>query len=108
MTPRFRPRSVALVAAAFVSLAGVGLLAGPLDKLFDNLTGGAEATPVPGFDINDIEGKAQTEKEKLPPATLQPGVVNCANLVYGSGKTSVCFQFGVPLADQSGDVHSLE
>jgi hypothetical protein len=32
-----------------------------------------------------------TESEPEPPAVLQPGVVNCANLIYGDGKTSKCF-----------------
>ena len=89
----FRSRTFALAAVAFVALTSIGLLAGPLEDLFENLIA-PEPAPVPGFDISDIEGSfavPEEEKEELPPATMQPGLVNCANLVYGSGKSSVCF-----------------
>lgn len=35
-------------------------------------------------------GESESE-QAAPPAVLQPGVVNCANLVYGNSKTSHCF-----------------
>lgn len=31
------------------------------------------------------------EAPPAPPPVLQPGAVNCANLIYGNGKTSKCF-----------------
>jgi len=43
-------------------------------------------------DDTEVESDDTTASDAVvPPATLQPGLVNCANLVYGSGKSSVCF-----------------
>ena len=38
---------------------------------------------------DEIKDKASGEAEPVP--VLQPGMVNCGNLIYGNGKTSRCF-----------------
>ncbi|QDU42738.1 DUF4159 domain-containing protein [Symmachiella dynata] len=41
-------------------------------------------------DESDVDENPKKSKS-LPPAVLQPGIVNCANLTYGKRKTSTCF-----------------
>ncbi len=43
-----------------------------------------------GQDESDGDQNAAPSKSTAPPV-LQPGMVNCANLTYGKGKTSKCF-----------------
>ena len=63
-------------------LASVAVAAGPFDALQELFA------DVGGQDEAQIEVAAEPA---APPAILQPGLVNCANLVYGDNQTSVCF-----------------
>jgi hypothetical protein len=86
-------------------VVAAGALAGPLDALRELV---ASPEPVAGIDIQEVDADAAmaaAEKEKnRPPAVMQPGVVNCANLVYGDSKSSVCFSSEF-LAQASQDSH---
>ncbi len=47
---------------------------------------------VAGYAQNQSSAKKKSKKSKpSAPPVLQPGMVNCANLTYGNGKTSACF-----------------
>jgi hypothetical protein len=92
-SPPFRRLAAAACALAIGSLA---LAAGPLDGVRDFLRGGSTvvaAAPV-----------AKSPGAPAASAAPQPGVVNCANLVYGESETSVCFssQF---LTQTNSDTH---
>lgn len=75
--------------AALVALAGSVLLAGPFDDVVDSLRKRVDAPPsVDETENVEVPDPAAAAEE---PAVLQPGVVNCANLVYGDNRSSVCF-----------------
>lgn len=70
--------------AAVVALGGVTLAAGPFDGIRNLFQGGQSSTKV----LAAAPAAVPTDPVS---AALQPGLVNCANLVYGDNHTSVCF-----------------
>jgi len=79
---------------AMMLAAGTVWAASPIDGLRSLIRGSSPpAAAAPAAEAsNSSEAAATADPASAEPAaTLQPGVVNCANLVYGSGQTSVCF-----------------
>jgi len=72
-------------------LAGVtvGAAADPFDSIRDLLRGGT-VRPAKS-DSDGAEAADGAAGASLEPVTVQPGVINCANLVYGNDASSVCF-----------------
>ena len=64
-------------------------------RLHSRLLGTVAAALVAGIAISADDKPKSEDAEEAAPAQpvpmLQPGMVNCGNLVYGNGKTSVCF-----------------
>jgi hypothetical protein len=89
-------RSIGFVS---VAIGAATLFAGPFDDLKHLFKDDAGT---PAIEIGGEAGPAESISES--PAVLQPGVVNCANLVYGDNRSSVCFSSEF-LSQVSSDTH---
>lgn len=79
-----RSRWTAAVVLAAVAVTSAIATAGPWDFLFERRGNG-------GIDLAASEVAPLDAAVAESPATLQPGLVHCANLVYGDNRSSVCF-----------------
>ena len=79
-----------LAAGLAVCLGAATLLAEERPSLFRSLQAAFD-----GVEIDPDANHAVTPEEAAnAPGPIQPGVVNCAILTYGNGKTSRCFSSG--------------
>jgi hypothetical protein len=100
----------AVLFSALALAAGTLAAATPVDALREWF-----GPPVPAGSARSTDDSAALTVAQadaatgLPPAAvpgvLQPGLVNCANLVYGEGKSSVCFSSEF-LAQTNQDTHA--
>lgn len=85
----FQPlRRRLLPAAGACALLGAALLvAGPIEDLRTLFGVRSAAEPA----TKAVASSGSPAESALPPAAVEPGVVNCANLIYGNQQSSVCF-----------------